>query len=302
MRVAAVGHVEWTEFAEVAHVPRPGEIVETRGALGPSRRAAARWPPCSSRGWPAASGRSSPSLGDDELGHTRQARASSELGADRARRAGAPTSRRGARSPTSTTTASARSPSIGERLEPRGDDPLPWDELARRRRRATSPRATPPRCAPRARARALVGHRARRAVLAGGARRSSTRSSGRAPTRASATSTARSTRRRSSSCARRARAGGEWVGGEGRTRQAGRPPQLPGPRARRVRRAATPSPAGSRTGSATVATIDGRARARPRAAARTASPAAARTSGSCAEADDVAALALANCAIRVRNG
>ena len=27
MRVAVVGHVEWCEFAEVSHVPRPGEIV-----------------------------------------------------------------------------------------------------------------------------------------------------------------------------------------------------------------------------------------------------------------------------------
>src|SRR6266576_5624481 len=27
MKTAVVGHVEWTEFAEVDHVPRPGEIV-----------------------------------------------------------------------------------------------------------------------------------------------------------------------------------------------------------------------------------------------------------------------------------
>ena len=28
MRVAVVGHVEWIQFARVAHVPRPGEIVQ----------------------------------------------------------------------------------------------------------------------------------------------------------------------------------------------------------------------------------------------------------------------------------
>jgi ribokinase len=27
MRVAVVGHMEWCEFAEVPHVPKPGEIV-----------------------------------------------------------------------------------------------------------------------------------------------------------------------------------------------------------------------------------------------------------------------------------
>ena len=30
MRLAVVGHVEWTEFVRVAHVPAPGEIVEAR--------------------------------------------------------------------------------------------------------------------------------------------------------------------------------------------------------------------------------------------------------------------------------
>lgn len=30
MRVAVVGHVEWCEFAEVPHVPKPGEIVHAR--------------------------------------------------------------------------------------------------------------------------------------------------------------------------------------------------------------------------------------------------------------------------------
>jgi ribokinase len=34
MRVAVVGHVEWCEFAEVPHVPRPGEIVHAAATFG----------------------------------------------------------------------------------------------------------------------------------------------------------------------------------------------------------------------------------------------------------------------------
>ena len=33
LRVAAVGHVEWVQFARVAHVPRAGEVVHARGAF-----------------------------------------------------------------------------------------------------------------------------------------------------------------------------------------------------------------------------------------------------------------------------
>src|SRR5215213_10953748 len=34
MRVAVVGHVEWCEFAEVPHVPRPGEIIHASATFG----------------------------------------------------------------------------------------------------------------------------------------------------------------------------------------------------------------------------------------------------------------------------
>ena len=53
MRVAVVGHVEWVEFARVERVPDPGEIVHAL-ETGRSRREAAPWPRCSSRGSPAS--------------------------------------------------------------------------------------------------------------------------------------------------------------------------------------------------------------------------------------------------------
>ena len=67
MRVAVVGHVEWCEFAEVPHVPRPGEIVhatrvfEAPGGGGAVAAVQLR----------KLAGRSTlfTAFGDDEVGH-----------------------------------------------------------------------------------------------------------------------------------------------------------------------------------------------------------------------------------------
>ena len=51
--VGVVGHVEHVEFAVVDRLPDAGEIVHARESFEPPRPAAARSPPCSSRGSPA---------------------------------------------------------------------------------------------------------------------------------------------------------------------------------------------------------------------------------------------------------
>lgn len=126
MKVAVVGHVEWTEFARVERVPDPGEIVE----------AGAAWQQVAGGGAVAAvqiarlAGRCLflTALGDDELGHRAKLELE-EMGLDLAvawrpepqRRAFVYLDADGERTITT----------IGERLEPAGADPLPWGELER---------------------------------------------------------------------------------------------------------------------------------------------------------------------------
>src|SRR5215208_4488468 len=115
MRVAAVGHVEWVEFAEVARVPRPGEIVNARRVWSePAGGAAVAAVQLAKL--VGGEGLFFTSLGDDELGHAAK-RGLEELGltVHVAWRDDHPTRR--------TFTV------IGPRLEPRGDDPLPWEDL-----------------------------------------------------------------------------------------------------------------------------------------------------------------------------
>src|SRR5919202_6388058 len=73
MRVAAVGHVEWVEFADVERVPRPGEIVNARRVWFDAGGAAAVAAVQLAR---LAGGRGLffTSLGDDEIGHRVRAR------------------------------------------------------------------------------------------------------------------------------------------------------------------------------------------------------------------------------------
>ncbi len=126
MRVAAVGHVEWVEFAEVERVPLAGEIIRARSTFtepaGGASVAAVQLARLA-----GGSGLFFTSLGDDELGH--KAKAGLEqlgLTVHVAWRDDQPTRRaftyldeNGERTITV----------IGPRLEPRGDDALPWDDL-----------------------------------------------------------------------------------------------------------------------------------------------------------------------------
>jgi ribokinase len=125
MRVAVVGHVEWIEFARVERMPRAGEIVHAREAweepAGGGAVAAVQLAKL------AGGATLYTALGDDELGR----RAHRELEAlglrvkatfrpEPQRRAFVHLDGRGERTITV----------IGERLGPRGADPLPWEELA----------------------------------------------------------------------------------------------------------------------------------------------------------------------------
>jgi ribokinase len=124
VRVAVVGHVEWVEFARVPHLPTRGEIVHVSGV----------WAEPAGGGAVAAgqlvklAGGADffAALGDDELGR----RAAHELEAlgvnmhvawrdEPQRRAFTHVDDEGERTITV----------IGNRLGPRGDDPLPWELL-----------------------------------------------------------------------------------------------------------------------------------------------------------------------------
>lgn len=124
MRTAVVGHVEWVEFARVAAVPEPGEIVPARET----------WVKPAGGGAVAAGELLRlagdvvflTALGDDELGH-RAERELRELGVrveavyrdEPQRRCFTFVDDGGERTITT----------IGSRLEPHAADPLPWHEL-----------------------------------------------------------------------------------------------------------------------------------------------------------------------------
>lgn len=124
MRVAVVGHVEWIEFAEVDHVPVPGEIVHAArtfqlpaggGAVSVVQLAKL-----------AGAATLFTAFGDDEVGH-RAARELRELGVqvqcvfrdEPQRRGFVYLDSDGERTITV----------LGPRLGPSGADPLPWDRL-----------------------------------------------------------------------------------------------------------------------------------------------------------------------------
>jgi ribokinase len=124
-RVAVVGHVEWVEFARVDHVPAPGEIVH----------ASETWQEPAGGGAVAAVQLARlageclflTALGDDELGH-RTTAGLAERGV-RVEVVWRPEPQR--RAFVHLDAGSERTITvIGERMGPRGADPLPWDELA----------------------------------------------------------------------------------------------------------------------------------------------------------------------------
>jgi ribokinase len=124
MRAAVVGHVEWIEFGRVDHVPAPGEIVhvsewwEVPGGGGAVAAVQLHRLAGTATLYTA--------LGDDELGHRSKEelerlglRVEAVFRPEPQRRAFVHVDRAGERTITV----------IGERLGPRVDDPLPWQEL-----------------------------------------------------------------------------------------------------------------------------------------------------------------------------
>jgi ribokinase len=125
MRAAVVGHMEWIEFVRVERVPRAGEIVHADEAWeepgGGGAVAAVQLAKL------AGGATFFTALGDDELGH-RARSALEDLGL-RVEAAFRPEPQR--RAVVHLDAAGERTITvIGSRVGPRGDDPLPWDELA----------------------------------------------------------------------------------------------------------------------------------------------------------------------------
>jgi ribokinase len=124
VRVAVVGHVEWVEFARVDRVPQPGGIAHAESLLqvpaGGGAVAAVQLRRL------AGDATLFTALGDDELGR-RSARELEGKGvrlqhvvrSEPQRRALTLVDRNGERTITT----------IGDRHVPRGEDPMPWDEL-----------------------------------------------------------------------------------------------------------------------------------------------------------------------------
>jgi ribokinase len=125
VRVAVVGHIEWVEFARVERVPTAGEVVhaldtweEAAGGGAVAAVALARL---------AGSATLFTALGRDELGERSRARLE-ELGV---RVHAAPREQPTRRALTFVDEAGERTiTTLGERLEPNGEDDLPWHELA----------------------------------------------------------------------------------------------------------------------------------------------------------------------------
>jgi ribokinase len=125
LKVAVVGHVEWVQFARVAHVPQAGEVVNGSGLFeepaGGGAVAAVQLARLAGEAVLITA------LGDDELGRRSVTRLR-ELGVDVRSVRRATGTRRAltlvdeARERTITT--------LGPRLEPLGDDELPWEMLA----------------------------------------------------------------------------------------------------------------------------------------------------------------------------
>jgi ribokinase len=125
MRVAVVGHVEWIQFAVVPRLPVPGEIVHAEETFeepaGGGAVAAVQLAKL------AGDATLYTALGDDELGH-RAERRLTELGLG-VRTVYRPVPQR--RGFVHLDSAGERTITVlGSRLGPRGDDPLPWQELA----------------------------------------------------------------------------------------------------------------------------------------------------------------------------
>ena len=126
MRTAVVGHVEWVEFARVERMPAAGEIVTARSTF--SEAAGGGGVAAVQLARLAGECTLYTALGDDAIGSRARERLT-ELGVrvEAATRTGAPTRR----AFTHVDDAGERTITvIGERLEARRADDLPWDELS----------------------------------------------------------------------------------------------------------------------------------------------------------------------------
>jgi ribokinase len=125
MRVAVVGHVEWILFAVVPHMPVAGEIVHAEEAFEEPAGGGA----VSAMQLAKLAGEATlyTALGDDELGHRAEGRLR-ELGLRVEVVWRRQPQRRGFVHLDSD--AERTITVIGSRLGPKGDDPLPWHELA----------------------------------------------------------------------------------------------------------------------------------------------------------------------------
>jgi ribokinase len=125
MRVAAVGHVEWMEFVEVDRVPKQGDIVHSLAHFAlPAGGAAVTAVQLAKLA--GGHGLFFTSLGDDELGHRAKA-GLEELGLTVHVAWREEPTRRGF---TYLDSEHERTiTTIGPRLNPRGDDDLPWSDL-----------------------------------------------------------------------------------------------------------------------------------------------------------------------------
>lgn len=126
VRVAVVGHVEWLDFAVVERVPVAGEIVTAREAFelpaGGGAVAAVQLRKL------AGAALFLTALGDDERGRRAAAELRSQHGVELH---AAPRTRSQRRAFTHLDAAAERTITVlGERLVPRGADPLPWERLA----------------------------------------------------------------------------------------------------------------------------------------------------------------------------
>ncbi len=125
-RVAVVGHVEWVQFAHVAHVPRAGEVVHAREEFEEPAGGGAVVAVQLAR--LAGASLLITALGEDEPAQRSLARLA-ELGVRVAHVTRAEPTRRAV-----TLVDDARERTIttfGERLQPLAADALPWEQLAR---------------------------------------------------------------------------------------------------------------------------------------------------------------------------
>ncbi len=125
VRVAVVGHVEWVDFIPVHRLPAPGQVVHATGAF--TRAAGGGGVVAGVLAELGAEVDFFCAFGDDAPGHAAVEQLTERgVRVHPAWRSGEPTRR----AVTMLERAGERTiVTIGERLEPRGADPLGWDEL-----------------------------------------------------------------------------------------------------------------------------------------------------------------------------